>query len=128
MQNSDGFGLSKVGQIAVNVKDIDRAEAFYSDKLGMKHLFKAPNLSFFDCGGITLMLDIPEEPRFDHPSSIVYFQVDDIQKAFSTLSDREVKFEDRPHVIADLGEYNLWMTFFQDSEGNVMALMSKAAK
>jgi catechol 2,3-dioxygenase-like lactoylglutathione lyase family enzyme len=128
MENPVGFGLSQIGQIAVNVKDLERAVAFYRDKLGMKHLFTVPKLAFFDCGGITLMLDIPEDARFDHPSSIIYFQVEDIQRAHSTLAERGVTFEDQPHLIAQIDQYDLWMTFFRDSEENVLALMSKAPK
>ena len=70
---------ARIGQIAVNVKDIDRAVAFYRDRLGLRFLFTAPpNMGFFDCGGVRLMLGVPTEPRFEHPSSILYFQVDDI--------------------------------------------------
>ena len=70
------FGLSTIEQIAVNAHDIERAVDFYRDKLGMKHLFSVPpNLAFFDCDGIRLMLSLPAKPEFDHPSSIIYFKV-----------------------------------------------------
>jgi predicted enzyme related to lactoylglutathione lyase len=128
MKDRTTFGLAQIGQIAVNVHDLARAEAFYRDKLGLKHLFTVPKMSFFDCGGVTLMLDIPEEAEHDHPSSIIYFTVDDIQHACSTLSGRGVKFLGQPHVIAAMDKYDLWMAFFRDSEENVMALMSKVAK
>ncbi|HEY6334238.1 MAG TPA: VOC family protein [Blastocatellia bacterium] len=128
MQDGTTFGLAQVGQIAVNVRDLARAEAFYRDKLGMKHLFTVPKMSFFDCGGVTLMLDIPEEAEHDHPSSIIYFNVDDIQQACSVLSERGVKFQGQAHLIAAMEKYDLWMAFFRDSEENMMALMSRVAK
>ncbi len=68
--------LSQIGQIAVNTHDIDKSVEFYRDKLGIKHLFTIPKMAFFDCNGISLMLAIPEKPEFDHPSSIIYFNVD----------------------------------------------------
>ncbi len=37
-------------------------------------------------------------------------------------------FEDEPHRIADMGSYELWMTFFRDSEGNLLSLMAEVAK
>ena len=53
MAAANGFGLSAIGQIAVNAHDINRAIDFYRDKLGMKFLFTAPpGLAFFDCDGI----------------------------------------------------------------------------
>jgi predicted enzyme related to lactoylglutathione lyase len=120
------FGLSQIGQIAINAHDLERAVAFYRDKLGMKHLFTVPpNLAFFSCADIRLMLSLPEKPVFDHPSSIIYFNVDDIQQASQTLSGRGVKFEEPPRFVADMGSYDLWMAFFRDSEDNFLALMSK---
>jgi methylmalonyl-CoA/ethylmalonyl-CoA epimerase len=119
------FGLSQISQIAINVHDTGRAVAFYRDQLGMKLLFTAGQLAFFDCSGIRLMLDRPEKPEFDHPSSILYFNVPDIKQAHATLSERGVKFEDTPHMIARMPDHELWMTFFRDSENNLLALMSE---
>ena len=119
------FGLSQIGQIAINVHDTGRAVAFYRDQLGMKFLFSAGQLAFFDCGGIRLMLTPPEKPEFDHPASILYFKVPDIQQAHATLSQRGVKFEDTPHMIARMPDHELWMTHFRDSENNLLSLMSE---
>lgn len=119
------FGLSQIGQIAINVHDTARAVAFFRDQLGMKLLFSAGQLAFFDAGGIRLMLDKAEKPEFDHPSSILYFKVPDIKQAHATLSQRGVKFEDTPHLIARMPDHELWMTFFRDSENNLLALMSE---
>src|SRR5437762_4397885 len=122
--STNEFGLSAIGQIAVNVHDIERAVEFYRDKLGMKLLFKAPpNLAFFDCGGIRLMLSPPAKPEFDHPSSIIYFNVDDIQQAQATLTERGVKFEEQPALVANMSSYDLWIGSFRDSENNLLALM-----
>ena len=74
------FGLSSIGQIAITVSEIDQAIAFYRDKLGMKFLFQVPNMGFFDCGGIRLMLTAAENPGETY-SSILYFKVADIQQA-----------------------------------------------
>src|ERR1700674_5005090 len=92
-----GIGITRIGQIAINTKDVERATAFYQDVLGLKLLFKAPpGLAFFDCGGVRLMLSRAEIPEFDHPSSVLYFAVPDIQSAYSKLKDHGVRFEDEP--------------------------------
>lgn len=124
MPNDPDFGLKKIGQVAVTAHDVDRASAFYRDVLGMKHLFSIPIASFFDCDGIMLMLTLPSKPEFDHPSSIIYFNVDDIHKATETLLARGVHFEEKPNFVADMGAYDLWMAFFRDSENNLLALRS----
>lgn len=60
-------GITRIGQIAINVQDVERATAFYRDVLGLPLLFTAGQLAFFDCGGVRLMLSYPEMPEFDHP-------------------------------------------------------------
>lgn len=126
---TNDFGLSTIEQIAVNAHSLDRAVEFYRDKLGMKHLFTVPpNLAFFDCDGIRLLLSLPAKPEFDHPSSIIYFKVDDIQQATQTLSERGVHFEEQPIFVADMGTYDLWIGSFRDSENNLLALMSHVPK
>jgi predicted enzyme related to lactoylglutathione lyase len=126
---TNDFGLSVIEQIAVNIKDVERATAFYRDTLGMKFLFSAPpNLAFFDCNGIRLMLSPPSQPEFDHPSSIIYFKVDDIQAAHTTLAERGVAFFEKPTLVADMGSYNLWIAAFRDSEENPLALMCHVPK
>jgi methylmalonyl-CoA/ethylmalonyl-CoA epimerase len=124
-----GIGITRLGQVAVNAKDVERAAAFYEEKLGLKLLFKAPpGLAFFDCGGVRLMLDRAEKPEFDHPSSVLYFAVPDIQAAYAKMRESGVRFEDEPHLIARMPTHDLWMTFFRDSEGNLLALMSEVAR
>lgn len=120
------IGLAELGQVAVRALDLDRAVAFYRDVLGMQLLFRAPPaLAFFDCNGVRLMLDRPEGDEFNHPSSVLYFRVPDIVAAHTALGDRGVHFRDEPHLIARMPDHELWMTFFDDSEGNVLALMSE---
>jgi methylmalonyl-CoA/ethylmalonyl-CoA epimerase len=116
--------LSTIGQVAMVVKDVSRAVAFYRDVLGMKFLFQAPpSLAFFDCGGVRLMLDVPEDKEFDHPGSILYFKVDDIDGVYADLKSKGVDFRGAPHLIAKLPDHELWMAFFRDGEGNTLALM-----
>jgi methylmalonyl-CoA/ethylmalonyl-CoA epimerase len=118
--------LTQIGQIAINVHDLQRAVAFYRDTLGMRFLFQAPGgLAFFDVGGVRLMLGVAEKEEFNHPTSILYYKVDDIDAAYETLKGRNVTFIDEPHLIAKLPDHELWMTFFRDSEENVLALMEE---
>ena len=120
-----GLGINQIGQIAINVHDTNRAVAFYRDTLGLTHLFTAGQLAFFDCGGIRLMLSPPDKPEFDHPSSILYFKVDDIQSAHQQLVQKNVKMEDKPHLVARMPDHELWLNAFRDSENNLMCLMSE---
>src|ERR1700680_774057 len=105
------FGLSTIGQIAISVRDLGRAVAFYRERLGLPFLFQSPNMAFFNCGGIRLMMGAAQSL-----SSIVYYKVDDIQAAASALTSRGVTFEREPHLVAKMPDHDLWMAFFRDSE------------
>ena len=118
------FGLSAIGQIAITVSQLDQAIAFYRDQLGIKLLFQVPNMGFFDCGGIRLMLTAAETPGECH-SSILYFKVADIHQAQHALAARGVAFEREPALIARMPDHDLWMTFFRDLDRNLLALMSE---
>jgi predicted enzyme related to lactoylglutathione lyase len=117
---------SHIGQIAVTCKDVARASAFYRDVLGLRHLFDAgPKLSFYDCGGVRLMLTTAEQPQHDHPGSILYYFVSDIGAVYRELAGKGVKFTDEPHVVAKLPDHDLWLTAFDDTEGNTMGIMEE---
>ena len=122
-------GITRLGQIQIRTYDVERAADFYERILGLKLLFKAPpGLAFFDCGGVRLMLDRPEKQEFDHASSILYFAVPDIQVARARMKGQGVRFEDEPHMIARMPDHDLWMTFFRDSEENLLALMAEVKR
>jgi len=119
-------GLSRIGQIAVIARDFERAVSFYRDTLQITFLFNVSNkLAFFDCDGVRLLVDIPEDKEFEHHGSVIYFAVDDIQQMHQTLVSRGVAFRQGPHLIARLADREVWMAFFYDSEGNTMALMAE---
>jgi methylmalonyl-CoA/ethylmalonyl-CoA epimerase len=129
MNEQTDISLGRIGQISVNVHDLERAAAFYEEVLGVKHLFSfPPKMAFFDCDGVRLMLAIPERPDLDHPSSILYFKVDDIDAAYDALTKRGVHFEGKPILVAPMETHDLWLAEFRDSENNVLALMCEKPK
>jgi methylmalonyl-CoA/ethylmalonyl-CoA epimerase len=120
--------IQSVGQIAINVHDSNRALEFYRDVLGLKLLFTVGQLAFFDCGGVRLMLSPPSSPEHDHPSSILYFKVADIQLAYAKLLQMNVKTEGEPALVAKMPDHDLWLVGFRDTEGNVMEFMSEVRR
>lgn len=122
--STDAFRLDRIGQIAVVATDVPRAIQFYRDVLGMPLLFEAPpGLAFFDCGGIRLMISPPEGSVAT--TSILYYFVPDIQRAYETLQARGARFERGPHLIARLPDRDVWMALLRDSEENLLGLMSE---
>ena len=116
-----------VGQISISVTDVDRAVEFYRDILGINFLFQVPGdnpMAFFDCSGIRLYINQPENPEHAG-TSVIYFQVDSAQDSAKDLASRGVSIESEPHIIYQTENYTLWMAFFRDPDGNLMAVMSE---
>ena len=126
--SDESFGIQTLGQVFVPVLELERALAFYRDTLGVRFLFEAPpRMAFFDLDGIRLMLGESEGSE-RNGGSILYYKVPDIDRAHETLVGRGVTFDVDPHFVHDMGDHELWMAFFQDSEENQLALMCEVAK
>ena len=78
------LNLNHIGQIGMPVSNADRSEAFYSEKLGFRKLFRFGNMVYFDCAGVRLWLDqVP--PGQGLQASVLYFRCADIRLATKEL-------------------------------------------
>lgn len=112
-------------QVAVPIRDLERAKNFYGEQLGLTHLFDAPpGLSFFQCGQTRLMLSQPEGPD-TAAGSILYYGVPDARQACAALAGQGIMFEQEAHCIARVGDKDIWLAICRDSEGNMLGLMSE---
>ncbi|HEV7490533.1 MAG TPA: VOC family protein [Rhodanobacteraceae bacterium] len=121
--------LGRIGQIALTVHDMDRSIAFWRDAVGLKFLFQAPNVAFFDVEGVRLMLGSAESPEVKPAGTVLYFEVADLDGTFAALRERGVVVAKggEPHFIAKLGATDLWMAFLEDPDGHLFALMAQRA-
>jgi methylmalonyl-CoA/ethylmalonyl-CoA epimerase len=122
------LNLDHIGQIALAVGDVDRAEAFYRDVLKLRKLYRFGDLTFFDCAGVRLMLEKAHSPEDIPKCSVIYFRCADIALAVRELEKRGVVFQSKPHLIAKMDDHDLWMAFFADPDGHTLALMQEAPK
>ena len=121
--------ITGLAQVAINVHDVERGVAFYRDVVGLHFLFQpGPQLAFFDCNGVRIMLSVASEPQFDHPSSILYFRVDDIHASWDALTRGGADPMSEPHFVAQFGSVDVWMAFFRDPDRNVMAITSEVPR
>jgi methylmalonyl-CoA/ethylmalonyl-CoA epimerase len=114
-------------QIAVTVKEIDRATAFYRDTLGLPLLMNAPNMAFFDCGGVRLYLDAGQGS--DHTGStsgsLIYFRTPDIDALHEAAKTKNISIHKEPQIIARMPDHDLWLMWIKDSEGNLLGVMEE---
>ena len=121
------LALGTLGQIALNVSDVDRSEAFYAGTLGIRKLFRFGDLAFFDCGTTRLLLEKGDPAKVGR-GAVLYFRCADLMLMRRELQSRGVQFTDEPHLIAAMEDHDLWMTFFADPDGHQVALMMEAPK
>ena len=119
---ADPSGIARLGQISLTVSNLENAKKFYRDRVGLTMLFEVPNMAFFDCGGVRIMVTLPEQGKA-LSNSVFYFVVADIEAAHREMADRGVTFVKEPHLLAKMPDHELWMAFFNDPDENLMALM-----
>jgi methylmalonyl-CoA/ethylmalonyl-CoA epimerase len=117
--------LSQLGQFALPVSNADVAEVFYGTTLGLPRLFRFGDLVFFDCNGVRLMLEQKDEQVTPSAGICHYFKVEPLEKTVTELESRGVIFESQPHLIAEMPDHQLWMAFFKDPDGHMLALMEE---
>jgi catechol 2,3-dioxygenase-like lactoylglutathione lyase family enzyme len=115
----------KLGQVAISVRDLDAAVRFYRDRVGLTFMFQAPNVAFFDCGGVRLMLGLNEEPEKKPYGTVLYYQIEHIHEVFDTLQKREIEVVGEPHLVARMADFDLWMAFLRDPDGNIFGIMEE---
>src|SRR4029450_340693 len=120
------LNLSQIGQIALPVSDVDRSEAFYEKVIGLRKLFRFGDLTFFAAPRGPLL---PKRARDGaQPGGCIYFRCADIALGVAELEKRGVVFTSKPHLIAKMDDHDLWMAFFNDPDGHILALMQEAPK
>lgn len=127
MTTKEPVSLSRIKQIAIPVNSVDEAKIFYRDTLGLRHLFDAPPaLSFFDCGGVQLMLAGPAAQGKDgnQQHAVLFYDVSDIKKTHARIKSSGAKSLAEPRVIARMNGREIWVCELSDGQGNVVGLMS----
>ncbi len=121
----------RIYQIAMHVEDLDAIEAFYRDVVGAEPVarFDPPGLLFFGFDGVRVLFENGGEAQ---GNSILYLWTDDIDARVAELDARGVRFVHGPQAVhkdedgtfGPAGETE-WMAFFEDPEGNTVALVTR---
>jgi methylmalonyl-CoA/ethylmalonyl-CoA epimerase len=125
----ESVGITGIRQVAINVKNLERAKDFYRETLGLKFLFDAPpGMSFFDANGIRILLGVAEKAEQEHPASLIYYLVKDIRAAHEALTAKGARTVSDPHLVAPMPDHDLWLAIYMDSEDNMFGLMSEVSR
>ena len=123
---SDSPGITGFAQVALNVRDLEKAVAFYRDVLGLAFLFSAPpSLAFLQCGPTRIMLSGDPQAQPATGGAVLYYAVADIRAAFETLAANGAPIKETPRAIARVGGREVWLGFTEDPDGHPVGLMSE---
>ena len=119
-------------QVALTTSDLERSTGFYRDVLGLPLIasFDPPGLAFYRVGDVRL--SIQKVDVVEATSSVIYFQVLDINAAADSIKEKSIELEQEPAVVfrdeqgqfGEAGEEE-WMAFFRDHDGHLLAFASR---
>ena len=119
--------LKSIGQILLPVSDVDRSVAFYQDVLGLPVLMRFPGIAFMDAAGVRLYLATVPQADFQGRATI-YFWVDDVTRALTSLVERGAVAREAPSIVWETPDYDFWLAFVADQDGNNIGLIRNAPK
>jgi predicted enzyme related to lactoylglutathione lyase len=67
-------------------------------------------------------------PVSDVDRASIYFGVEDVTGTLERLEAKGAKVRERPEVVFGTDDYDLWLAFVQDPDGNNIGLMREAPK
>ncbi len=120
--------LDRIGQIAISVSDLERSKEFYGETLGLRFLFDAGPMAFYQCGETRFMIGAGNEQTVAPGGTILYFRVDDLDAVHASLAAQDVYFLVEPHFVAKMPDHDLWMAFLKDPDGYTIGLMSEVPR
>jgi predicted enzyme related to lactoylglutathione lyase len=125
--NSQSLAGRPLVQVALTVRDLDRARRFYRDTLSLPLLFEAGGMMFFQLEGLRLMIGLQHEPGQPIGGSLLYFDAPDIDEVGRALSEKGVAFVSEAKVVQRSAAHELKLREFFDPDGNALALMGSVA-
>jgi predicted enzyme related to lactoylglutathione lyase len=119
--------VTGVDFVSVPTQDLERANAFYGETLGLPRSMYKPERNFaeFETGAVTLSVVNPEKMgigEFKPNANHMALHVEDVARARRTLEERGVEFAGD---IFDTGVCH--MAFFSDPDGNALMLHHRYA-
>jgi catechol 2,3-dioxygenase-like lactoylglutathione lyase family enzyme len=127
MSTDRSLKLGPIDQIGLTCTDLNKAQKFYCNILGLRLVGDVPDsMKFFDCDGVNIIMFKADKIA---PNSCIYFRVPGerglIQEKVALLKLNGAKIESEPHVIArNWNGCDVWMAIFRDPFGNLLALKS----
>ena len=123
---ADALGVERTDFVGIPTQDLERAERFYEDVLGLRrNPNHTPGWPEFETGNVTLLLtDIARTGQEFRPNQgAVALRVPDVAAAMERLRAEGVEFEVEEPYETEVCN----MAFFKDPDGNALVLHRRFA-
>jgi catechol 2,3-dioxygenase-like lactoylglutathione lyase family enzyme len=112
----------------IAVADLERAKAWYADKLDLKPTEEDPGGAWYEYAGATFLL-FSTQFAGTAKNTVMEWTVDDVDKVATELKGRGITFDTFEMEgitwegdVASMGDHKA--AWFKDSEGNILAITS----
>jgi len=113
----------RIAQIILRVAELDRSVVFWTEIVGLGLAMRADAFAFLDGGGTQLILNQVEDRPGDESLTEIVLEVEDVESAYSELSERGVPFEVDLRPVTSDGNRELWAAHFRDPDGHLASVV-----
>ncbi len=111
-------------QIGLTVKDLAKAKEFYGETLGLNLAVETDLMLFFSVGGLRLMVGTENQAgTAGSGGAVFYLETPNIHEAHDHIEEKGVHIHRPPFIAHSDASFEMWLCFFQDDDGNVLAFV-----
>ncbi len=113
--------IKTVWSITFYISDLERAKKFYEETLGLEKKYEYSSYVGFECGGVEIGLipKLEKTQKISQLSPSVDLLVDDVEKVYNELKQKEVRFIKELHEEPWGGR----QATFTDLDGNSLGIV-----
>ncbi len=111
--------ITGIANIMLGTSDLDRARAFYRDRLGLSVKQEIPGFVFLETGPTTLCLSTAHARLAEQPGPTeIVLSVPHVRDAYAALRENGIEFLREPANVAGAS----WAAAFRDPDGHLLSI------
>lgn len=114
---------ARLAQVAVATRDLDASERFYTEQLGLRFLFRKPNIVALGAGDVRLLLSASPDVQAPSPPGVMfYLEAVPIEAVHARIGGGSA-----PTCVAQMNGVEIWIATVLDPSGIPVGLIEQRA-